>query len=113
MSMPKTPATEPSTKKKTSKSKSAKAAKSASEDDAVTPKAEEKPLTTQQMKENKEKKGKNISIPFMDNILTMLVLYFRHKLQRGFLSRDNTPKDDEMKVLRMSNPSRTIKASNV
>ena len=110
MSMPKTPATEPSTKKKSSKSKSAKAVKSASEDDAMTPKAEEKPLTAQQLKENKEKKGNTVSITFRNIVLMMLVLYYRHKLQRGFLSRDNTPRDDEMKVKQMLSPSHMIKS---
>ena len=60
LSTPKTPAAEPSTKKKASKPKAAKAAKSGSEDDAVTPKVEEKPLTPQQAKEIKEKKGMNV-----------------------------------------------------
>ena len=32
-------------------------------------------------------------------ILTVLVLYYRHKLQRGFLSRDTVPKAEEMKSM--------------
>ena len=31
--------------------------------------------------------------------LTLLVLYYRHKLQRGFLSRDATPKAEDMKQM--------------
>lgn len=31
-------------------------------------------------------------------MLILSVLYYRHKLQRGFLSRDTMPKEDEMKV---------------
>ena len=59
LSAPKTPTTEPSGKKKAAKksTKAAKATKSASEEEVVTPKAEEKPLTPQQAKEVKEKKG--------------------------------------------------------
>ncbi|CAF9924722.1 MAG: hypothetical protein ALECFALPRED_002820 [Alectoria fallacina] len=84
LTTPKTPATEPSSKKKTAKPKvKATATKSGSEEEVVTPKVEEKPPTPAQMKEMKEKK----------------VLYYRHKLQRGFLSRDTMPKEDEMKSM--------------
>ncbi|KAL8970262.1 MAG: hypothetical protein Q9197_003899 [Variospora fuerteventurae] len=86
LSTPKTPA-EPSTKKKAApkpKSSSKKAAKSSDDDAAVeTPKVEEKKLTAEETRHLKEKR----------------VLYFRHKLQRGFLSRDVPPKDDEMKSM--------------
>ncbi len=64
LSTPKTPAADSSTKKATAKPKSAKAAKaakSASDEEAVTPKVEEKPLTPQQAKEVKEKKGEDCS----------------------------------------------------
>lgn len=84
LTTPKTPAAEPSTKKKTAKPKTkATVTKSGSEEETVTPKAEEKPPTPAQIKEMKEKK----------------VLYYRHKLQRGFLSRDTMPKEDEMKSM--------------
>ncbi|KAI4136665.1 MAG: hypothetical protein LQ341_005508 [Variospora aurantia] len=86
LSTPKTPA-EPSSKKKAApkpKSSSKKAAKSSDDDAAVeTPKVEEKKLTAEETRHLKEKR----------------VLYFRHKLQRGFLSRDVPPKDDEMKSM--------------
>ena len=39
-------------------------------------------MTPEQAREMKERK----------------VLYYRHKLQRGLLSRDSTPKEEEMKV---------------
>lgn len=84
LTTPKTPAAESSTKKKTAKPKAkATVTKSGSEEEAVTPKIEEKPPTPAQIKEMKEKK----------------VLYYRHKLQRGFLSRDTMPKEDEMKSM--------------
>lgn len=60
LTTPKTPANEPSSKKKTAKPKAkATATKSGSEEEAVTPKVEEKPPTPAQIKEMKEKKGKN------------------------------------------------------
>lgn len=64
LSTPKTPAADSSTKKAAAKPKSAKAAKaakSASDEEAIIPKVEEKPLTPQQAKEVKEKKGENCS----------------------------------------------------
>ncbi|KAI4173081.1 MAG: hypothetical protein LQ343_003191 [Gyalolechia ehrenbergii] len=84
LSTPKTPV-EPSSKKKASKPKSStKKAAKASDDEAVeTPKVEEKKLTAEEARQMEQKK----------------VLYFRHKLQRGFLSRDTPPKEDEMKSM--------------
>ncbi|KAL9604823.1 MAG: hypothetical protein Q9219_000271 [cf. Caloplaca sp. 3 TL-2023] len=84
LSTPKTPV-EASSKKKASKPKvSAKKAAKESDDDAEeTPQVEEKKMTAEDAKHIKEKK----------------VLYFRHKLQRGFLSRDVPPKEDEMKSM--------------
>ncbi|KAL8937549.1 MAG: hypothetical protein Q9211_003634, partial [Gyalolechia sp. 1 TL-2023] len=84
LSTPKTPV-EPSSKKKASKPKSStKKAAKASDDEAVeTPKAEENKLTAEEERHMQQKK----------------VLYFRHKLQRGFLSRDTPPKEDEMKSM--------------
>lgn len=63
MTTPKTPVVESSSKKKTAKSKAkatATATKSGSEEETVTPKVEEKPLTPVQIREMKEKKGKII-----------------------------------------------------
>lgn len=59
LTTPKTPASVSSNKKKTSKPK-AKPVKSGSEEDAVTPKVEEKPLHPGQLREIKEKKGEDI-----------------------------------------------------
>lgn len=84
LSTPKTPAAEPASKKKATKPKAKPTPKPASDDEAVdTPKIEQTPLTPAAAKEIKEKK----------------VLYYRHKLQRGFLSRDTMPKEDEMKSM--------------
>ncbi|KAL8781588.1 MAG: hypothetical protein Q9213_005938 [Squamulea squamosa] len=84
LSTPKTPA-ETSSKKKAPKAKtSSKKAPKESDDDAVeTPKVEQKRMTSEEARVGKEKK----------------VLWFRHKLQRGFLSRDVPPKEDEMKQM--------------
>jgi len=64
----------------------------------VTPKIEEKPLTPKEMREMKEKKGKTILRIQAVRADSRIVLYYRHKLQRGFLVRDTTPKETEMKV---------------
>ncbi|MCJ1356949.1 MAG: hypothetical protein MMC33_006945 [Icmadophila ericetorum] len=87
LSAPKTPTTESATKKKTTKPKSTtkKAAKSTASDDEImdTPKVEqEKPLTAAEAKEKKEKE----------------IRYYRHKLQKGFLSRDTAPSEEEIKA---------------
>ncbi|KAL8729824.1 MAG: hypothetical protein Q9166_004465 [cf. Caloplaca sp. 2 TL-2023] len=85
LSTPKTPV-ETSSKKKAPKTKSSskKAPKESDDDAAVeTPKVEEKRMTAEEARVQKEKK----------------VLWFRHKLQRGFLSRDVPPKEDEMKQM--------------
>ncbi|ODH45204.1 hypothetical protein ACO22_00317 [Paracoccidioides brasiliensis] len=90
LTTPKTPATGESDKKaatRPSKAKAAtakkdkKATKIPSDEGAVkTLKEPEKPLDSQAAKLKKEKE----------------VLYLRHKLQKGFLTRDQTPKEDEM-----------------
>ena len=76
-----------------------------------TPKVEEKPLSPAAAKDMKEKKGKLISSCRAFLMLTLLVLYYRHKLQRGFLSRDTMPKEEEMK-LRMSYIAATRSSAN-
>ncbi|KAL8695118.1 MAG: hypothetical protein Q9224_003447 [Gallowayella concinna] len=84
LSTPKTPV-ETSSKKKAPKAKAAnkKAPKESEEEAVETPKVEEKRMTAEEVRQGKEKK----------------VLWFRHKLQRGFLSRDVAPKEDEMKQM--------------
>lgn len=58
LSTPKTPAAEPSTKKKAAKPKAKATPKPASDDEAIdTPKVEQTPLTPAAAKEIKEKKG--------------------------------------------------------
>ncbi|KAL9586680.1 MAG: hypothetical protein Q9212_000749 [Teloschistes hypoglaucus] len=81
LSTPKTPA-ESSTKKKAIKSKSStkKAAKVSEDEGDETPKVQEKRVSAKEAYQAKEKR----------------ILYFRHKLQRGFLSRDVPPKEEEM-----------------
>ena len=101
LSTPKTPAAESSSKKKITKSKGKKAAPVDDDDDSEmidNPKVEEKPLTPAEARLKKEKEGWYSEV--LDIIhLTFSVLYCRHKLQRGFLSRDTMPKEEEMKVL--------------
>ncbi|KAH7123753.1 hypothetical protein B0J11DRAFT_320622 [Dendryphion nanum] len=64
--------------KKETKPKKTKA-KSESEE-AEVPKPEEKPMTESERRDKQEKS----------------VLYLRHRLQKGFLSRDQAPKEEEM-----------------
>ncbi|KKZ65044.1 hypothetical protein EMCG_09067 [[Emmonsia] crescens] len=92
LTTPKTPATgepgkksaaKPAKAKATSAKKGKKETKATSDEDAAeTPKEieTEKPLDPQEAKLKKEKE----------------VLYLRHKLQKGFLTRDQTPKEEEM-----------------
>ncbi|KAL8734776.1 MAG: hypothetical protein Q9181_003061 [Wetmoreana brouardii] len=84
LSTPKTPAESANKKKPTKAKSSTKKAAKGSDDDAVeTPKVEEKRMTAEETRQAKEKR----------------ILYFRHKLQRGFLSRDVPPKEDEMESM--------------
>lgn len=77
---PKTPKEESAVKpKKTVKPKKAKA-KGESEGEDESPKVEEKLVPETERKEKREK----------------TVLYLRHRLQKGFLTRDQTPKVEEM-----------------
>lgn len=101
LSTPKTPVTETSGKTKTPKSRAKAAVKAIASDDEVidTPKIEPAPLTPAAAKEIKEKKGMAIMKLSSIHRLTFPVLFYRHRLQRGFLSRDTMPKEDEMKVI--------------
>ncbi|OJD14881.1 hypothetical protein AJ78_04828 [Emergomyces pasteurianus Ep9510] len=92
LTTPKTPATgesgkktaaKPAKSKPTSAKRGKKEIKATSDEDAAeTPKEPEmeKPLDPQEAKLKKEKE----------------VLYLRHKLQKGFLTRDQAPKEEEM-----------------
>ncbi|MCJ1402766.1 hypothetical protein MMC11_005987 [Xylographa trunciseda] len=88
LSTPKTPVVESSSKKKAAKPKSSakkSAAKASASDEEMidTPMVEEKPLTPAEAKEKKEKE----------------IRYYRHKLQKGFLSRDTVPAEEEIKAM--------------
>ena len=102
LNAPKTPTSESSKKKTPAKSKSStkkQAAKNASDEDmADTPVVEEKPLTPAEAKEKKEKESESWAFFFPSHPLTRLVRYYRHKLQKGFLSRDDVPGDEEVNV---------------
>ncbi|EEQ84780.1 PWWP domain-containing protein [Blastomyces dermatitidis ER-3] len=92
LTTPKTPATgepgkktaaKPAKTKATSAKKSKKETKATSDEDATEAPKEaevEKPIDPQEAKLKKEKE----------------VLYLRHKLQKGFLTRDQAPKEEEM-----------------
>lgn len=108
LSTPKTPTTESASKKKTGSGakatkprgskKSAAKAEGSDEEMVDTPKVEEKPLTPQEAKQKKEKEGK-LRMKGREAVVDYFtVLYLRHKLQKGFLSRDTMPKEEEMKV---------------
>lgn len=61
-------------------------------------KGAEKELDPAEAKAKKEKEGK-ISVSCYFNCLQSLVLFLRHKLQKGFLSRDQTPQESEMATM--------------
>ncbi|KAF2118595.1 hypothetical protein BDV96DRAFT_488929 [Lophiotrema nucula] len=67
--------------KKESKPKKSKDKSGSEEGESAKP--EEKPLTEEQQREKREKS----------------VLYLRHRLQKGFLSRDQAPKEEEMQQM--------------
>ncbi|KAF2271985.1 uncharacterized protein EI97DRAFT_386856 [Westerdykella ornata] len=69
---------EPSTAE--AKPKKAKKAKAKVESESESSKVEEKPMTEEERREKQEKS----------------VLYLRHRLQKGFISRDHPPKEEEM-----------------
>ncbi|KAI9679960.1 MAG: hypothetical protein M1817_004975 [Caeruleum heppii] len=90
LSNPKTPngPEETETKGSTAKSgkkkgSSKKAAKAETSDDDDSAKAVEKTLSVEEQREQKQKQ----------------ILFFRHKLQKGFLTRDQPPKEEEMKSM--------------
>ncbi|KAH0559452.1 hypothetical protein GP486_004033 [Trichoglossum hirsutum] len=96
LSTPKTPngiassksATKSTSKTKATKSKTPSSKKSKvkvdededMEDAGESPKVEQKPLSMEELRRRREKE----------------ILYFRHKLQKGFLTRDQMPKEHEM-----------------
>ena len=75
------------------------AAKNASDEDvADTPVVEEKPLIPAEAKEKKMKESKLKGSVVESIWLTALVRYYRHKLQRGFLSGDDALDNEEITV---------------
>jgi hypothetical protein len=112
LTTPKAPAEEKKTpaSKKKAPAKKGKAAPAPSEDDA-TPEAKEseKPIDPEELKKKKEKESTHIpifrppihkhpAVPLGVDLddLYLTVLFLRHKLQKGFISRETPPKEDEM-----------------
>lgn len=102
MTTNKTPKTEE--KKQKEKAPKAKAEKRKSKAAPVSdeemveaePEPEEKPLDPAEARKAREKEGKTKLICLSQRALTVPVLFLRHKLQKGFLSRDQAPQEDEM-----------------
>lgn len=95
----KTPATEKKAKEpKSVKPKSEKKSKKgASEQEKPEEEKEEEPLDPVEARKAREKEGKDYLFIILYWSLTgYLVLFLRHKLQKGFLSRDQAPREDEM-----------------
>ncbi|OJD29440.1 pwwp domain-containing protein [Diplodia corticola] len=78
---PKTPAESSATK--TKKTPASKAKNSKKSEESATPKPVEEELTPEQKFEKRSK----------------AILYLRHRLQKGFLTRDQTPKEEEMQQM--------------
>ena len=66
------------------------------EEEVDTPKVEET-LSPAEAKEKKEKESM-LALPELLYLLTSSVRFYRHKLQKGFLSRDTVPAEDEIKA---------------
>ncbi|KAF2146806.1 uncharacterized protein K452DRAFT_294341 [Aplosporella prunicola CBS 121167] len=86
---PKTPAADTPAKAKKTPASKTKAGKIKSESEEATPKAESEPLTEAQKLEKRQKAS------YDDNP----VLFLRHRLQKGFLTRDQPPKEEEMQQM--------------
>jgi len=108
LTTPKTP-TEGTGKKATGASKSKQSAKkgskaAGSDEDAEETGAEakepEKPIDPQELKNKREKEGMQIfCFEWIRQQLILAVLYIRHKLQKGFISRDSPPNAEEMTAM--------------
>ncbi|CAP86255.1 hypothetical protein E8E15_006807 [Penicillium rubens] len=105
LTTPKAPAEDtgkktPASKTKKTPAKKAKAAPAASDEgDSADAKESEKPIDPEEMRKKKEKESTRspISPDEPDQAsLYLTVLFLRHKLQKGFISRDQPPKEDEM-----------------
>ena len=110
LTTPKTPASEATGKKKAAKPKalSKKATRTNGSDDEEmvdTPMVEEKQLSEAELKEKKEKESKLLVDTRSGSVVMtdlLPVRYYRHRLQRGFLSRDTAPSDEEVDVSALS-----------
>lgn len=108
LTTPKAPAEEGGKKTPASKTKKAstKKGKAATNDEeaAAEAKEQEKQVDPEQLKQKKEKEGMYSAPackrPLCDqSCLHYAVLFLRHKLQKGFISRDQPPKEDEMATM--------------
>lgn len=105
MTTPKAPADEagkktPASKTKKAPAKKGKAAPAASDEgDSADAKEPEKPIDPEELRKKKEKEStQSPSSPreTHQDRSYLAVLFLRHKLQKGFISRDQPPKEDEM-----------------
>ncbi|CRL28862.1 PWWP [Penicillium camemberti] len=105
LTTPKAPA-EDTGKKTPSKTKKAPAKKGkaapavSDEGDSADAKESEKPIDPEELRKKKEKESTQSPVfpddPDQASSLYITVLFLRHKLQKGFISRDQPPKEDEM-----------------
>lgn len=105
MTTPKAPAEEtgkktPASKTKKTPAKKGKAAPAASDEgDSADAKEAEKPIDPEELRKKKEKESTQSPIIPSEahpDRSYLAVLFLRHKLQKGFISRDQPPKEDEM-----------------
>jgi len=107
LTTPKAPAEEkktPASKKKAPAKKGKAAAAPSDDDHSADAKESEKPLDPEELKKKKEKESTHIpihrppAVPLRVDLdhLYLTVLFLRHKLQKGFISRETPPKEDEM-----------------
>jgi hypothetical protein len=110
LTTPKAPAEEtgkktPATKTRKAPAKKGKAAPAASEegDNSADAKEPEKPIDPEELRKKKEKESTQSPINSHEtprktdqDRLYLTVLFLRHKLQKGFISRDQPPQEDEM-----------------
>lgn len=104
LTTPKTP-TETGKKAATS-AKTGKQKKAGKEEEAAveTPKEPPKQIDPQEAKAKKEKESMSLSTGPCSPLVGVwsnlsIVLFIRHKLQKGFLSRDQAPKEEEMAAM--------------
>ena len=108
MTTPKAPAEEknPASKRKApaKRGKAAAAAAPSDDDNSADAKESEKPVDPEELKKKKEKESTHepifkppVHVPLTDpDHLYLSVLFLRHKLQKGFISRETPPAEDEM-----------------